>query len=370
MTTYGTIYKIINKINNKVYIGQTTLSIKDRYGAKGIQSVVRKSKNEHLKNSIKKYGYDAFEFIEDYDVAYSKEELNEKEIYYINKYNSTNRLYGYNKKEGGSSGKHLEETKRKQSRNMMGKYIDEKNPRATKVICLNTREVFDTLKQAGEKYNIEKGNLSSNCKNDKLSAGKHPETGEKLVWRYYEEYIKMNEREITDALDKAINYGKGSNNKSARAVVLLNTGELFNTMKDASEKYNINSADISSVCSGRRKSAGKHPITNQKLIWMKAEGYKTLPKDKIDSIIKEINKSNTGENNYRAKKIILLNTSEVFGSISDGAKKYCIKNSSHITYVCRGKRKSAGKHLETGEPLKWMYLEDYSNLNGELKEIV
>lgn len=357
---YGMIYKITNKTNGKVYIGQTTRKIKDRYGAKGIQSVVRKSKNEHLKGSIKKYGYDVFELIEEFDVAYSKEELDKKEIYYINKYNSTNRLYGYNKKEGGSSGKHLEETKTKQSRNMMGRYANENNPRATKVICLNTKEIFDTLKQAGEKYNIQKGNIVSNCINNKLSAGKHPETGEKLVWRYYEEYIQMNEQDVMNIIEKAKNHGKGSNNKSARAVVLLNTGELFNTMKDASEKYNINSADISSVCSGKRKSAGKHPTTNQKLIWMKSEEYKTLSKDEIDSIIKERNKGNAGENNYRAKKIILLNTNEVFGSISDGAKKYGIKNTTHITNCCTGKRNSCGKHPETNEKLIWRYFEEDS----------
>ncbi|WP_107602627.1 GIY-YIG nuclease family protein [Clostridioides difficile] len=369
MIVYGMIYKITNKINNKVYIGQTTLSIKERYGARGIQSVVRKSKNKHLKDSIKKYGYDAFELIEEYDVAYSKEELDEKETYYINKYNSTNRLYGYNKKEGGSSGKHVEETKIKQSRIMMGKYINEKNPRATKVVCLNTKEVFDTLKQAGEKYNIEKGNLSSTCKKEYLSAGKHPETKEPLVWRYYEEFKTMYEQDILDALAKAKNYGKGSNNNSARAVVLLNTGEVFNTMKDASEKYNVQSSDISNCCNGKRKSAGKHPITNQKLIWMKVEKHNMLSKDEIESIIKDINKGIKGANNYRAKKVILVNTEEIFESITDGANKYGIKNTTHITSCCTGKRKSCGKHPETGEKLIWMYYDDYKNKLIELKEI-
>ena len=38
-----------------------------------------------------------------------------------------------------------------------------------------------------------------------------------------------------------------------------------------------------------------------------------------------------------------------------------LKSSSHIVQVCKGNRKHSGKHPETGEPLKWMYYEDYIN---------
>ena len=93
---YGIIYVIRNKINNKLYIGQTSSKkgFEGRYSCsgKGIERVYRyhkrckninKKHNEHLLNSIEKYGFDAFEIDEEFDIAYSKEELNELEYMYI-----------------------------------------------------------------------------------------------------------------------------------------------------------------------------------------------------------------------------------------------------------------------------------------------
>ena len=59
-----------------------------------------------------------------------------------------------------------------------------------KVICLNTNEVFNSIKDVKRKYNI---NISNCCRGVTKSAGKHPETGEPLVWMYYEDYIKQEE---------------------------------------------------------------------------------------------------------------------------------------------------------------------------------
>ena len=70
---------------------------------------------------------------------------------------------------------------------------------------------------------------------------------------------------------------------------------------------------------------------------------------------------NLGSNNPNSKKVILLNTLEVFGSLVDGANKYKIHRTS-LGQCCRGKRKSAGKI--NGEPAKWMYYEDYLKNNN------
>ena len=53
-----------------------------------------------------------------------------------------------------------------------------------KVICITTGQVFNSIKDAEQWCGTDiRGNLSGSRK----SAGKHPETGEKLVWMYYEE---------------------------------------------------------------------------------------------------------------------------------------------------------------------------------------
>lgn len=66
--------------------------------------------NDHLLNSFKKYGFENFHF-EEIDRTSTVEELNEREIYWINFYNSTNKLIGYNIMAGGRNSAIAEETK-------------------------------------------------------------------------------------------------------------------------------------------------------------------------------------------------------------------------------------------------------------------
>ena len=53
----------------------------------------------------------------------------------------------------------------------------------------------------------------------------------------------------------------------ARKVKCITTGEIFNCIKDAEEKYNVAHQSISKCCRGKYKSAGKHPVTGEKLVW-------------------------------------------------------------------------------------------------------
>ena len=91
------IYKITNLINGKCYIGQS-VNVEKRLEShkNNFQS------NVHLQNSIKAYGIDnfLFELLEEC----SEDKLNEREIYWIRYYDSTNRDKGYNIAEGGQGG--------------------------------------------------------------------------------------------------------------------------------------------------------------------------------------------------------------------------------------------------------------------------
>ena len=53
-----------------------------------------------------------------------------------------------------------------------------------KVRCITTGEEFDSIKEAAEKYDIRGTYITANCKGRQKSAGKHPLTGEKLIWEY------------------------------------------------------------------------------------------------------------------------------------------------------------------------------------------
>ena len=115
---YGYIYCITNKINNKKYIGLTTQRLQSRFSQHKKQPT-----NSHLKNSFNKYGIDNFTFSE-IDFAVNKEDLEEKEKYYIDLYNTLSREYGYNIRDGGETYVMGEETKQKLRDANLGKVID------------------------------------------------------------------------------------------------------------------------------------------------------------------------------------------------------------------------------------------------------
>lgn len=97
----GYIYAHKNKINNKMYIGQSTLPFGDRFGENGSSYLrITNGKYRHPKfaNAIKKNGWDSFEHIILEDNI-PNELLNERESFYINKYNSCEN--GYNCNLGG-----------------------------------------------------------------------------------------------------------------------------------------------------------------------------------------------------------------------------------------------------------------------------
>ena len=104
----GYIYKIVNKINGKVYIGQTTQILEERWK----QHCKIQSNCYYLKNALKKYGIDNFDF-KLICICFDND-LDRYEINYIEKFNSIV-PHGYNLRKGGNSGKHHEETKKKTS---------------------------------------------------------------------------------------------------------------------------------------------------------------------------------------------------------------------------------------------------------------
>ena len=94
------IYKYTNKINGKVYIGQSKI-LRSRRN-QHLSSAFNPNSNEYdslLHRAMRKYGYENF----DYEILENclVSELDEKEIYWIEQYNSYGE--GYNLTKGGNS---------------------------------------------------------------------------------------------------------------------------------------------------------------------------------------------------------------------------------------------------------------------------
>jgi group I intron endonuclease len=98
MTRYGRIYIIRNTVNDKVYVGQTHVSIKLRF--QNHLSAARRGLDYVIGKAIRKYGEDKFyvELLEECLV----EELNEREQYWISFFEATNNRFGYNISIGGN----------------------------------------------------------------------------------------------------------------------------------------------------------------------------------------------------------------------------------------------------------------------------
>ena len=99
------IYRFKNNINGKVYIGQTTKSVRKRV----IQHMTNsrpwvKTKKSYFANALNKYGFENFTF-DVIERCNNQQELDNRERYWIAYYNSNNKKYGYNIDSGGNSGK-------------------------------------------------------------------------------------------------------------------------------------------------------------------------------------------------------------------------------------------------------------------------
>lgn len=96
----GFIYKITNTINGKSYIGQTIQNVKERFYQHCATKCSKAVSDMAIHRAIKKYGKSNFtvEVIEEIDSA----NLNDRERYWIEYYNSYNN--GYNSTKGGQDG--------------------------------------------------------------------------------------------------------------------------------------------------------------------------------------------------------------------------------------------------------------------------
>ena len=277
---YGVIYKITNIINGKCYIGQTVNGFNRRYWCQGIgiekvynyykyEKTCNRYVNEHLFNSIEKYGFDAFEVIEIFDIAFSKKELNIKENCYIKLYNSNKKEYGYNITEGGEGMKGWnpsEETRKKMSETHKGEnhpmygVRGEDNPLYGKH---RPQEVKDKISKA------HKGKILSDETKKKISEN----NARFMLGKHHTEETRKKMSESKKGENNPM-FGKRATN--VVSVICITTKRIFNSITEGAEYYKCPVSSVKNCCDGyritkgKRKSvysAGKHPVTNEKLKW-------------------------------------------------------------------------------------------------------
>ena len=115
------VYRILNTINGKCYIG-SSVNIKKRWYEHKRTLRKYESENVKLQNAWSKYGEPAFKFIIVEVVDGTKEDLYKKEQFYIDKFNSVRCGYNVSPAAGSNAGyKHSDEAKEKMSKIRTGR---------------------------------------------------------------------------------------------------------------------------------------------------------------------------------------------------------------------------------------------------------
>ena len=242
------IYIHKNKINGKVYIGQTSQNpIKRWDNGKGYIT------SPKFYSAILKYGWNNFEHIILY-TDLTQEQANQIEQELIQQYNSQNDQYGYNITSGGCNFSHSVETKQK---------IGKANSIALKGNN-HSKEQNELMSQKfkgennpfyGKHHTEETKQKISNARKGKFTGSNHPFYGK---------------HHTEESLQKM---GQNRQGKGGKKVICEQTGEIFECMMDAARWCGLTTAcSIGQCCMGKVKTAGKHPITKEKLTWRYLDG--------------------------------------------------------------------------------------------------
>lgn len=388
------VYEITNLINNKKYIGKRScdcLIEEDKYMGSG----------KLLKKAFKKYGKENFSK-NILEVCETEEDAFLKEIYYIGLVEAWKNPMYYNISSGGEggfanfAGKSNEELlawRNKMSSSRKGRVItdewkqkilktkkergvgigksnpmygikgkDNKNSKPVVMLSIDGEYIkdFDSLQLAKEYVNAARADsaISRACINNHLTA-----YGYRWLFKCdYDDLISNgNIKDWLDEINKKLreNRKKGgllNSMKNSKRVIQLDAKslepiELFGNCKVAGERLGVSPISIRRCCLHGANTVGGYSFIYE-------EEFNIISKDEIKKLYshkyKKPDKSVYAKNK---KKVICLNTGEIFDGIVDAIEFYNLCKGAKIDAACKGTRKTVGKHPITREPLRWAYYE-------------
>ena len=207
------IYKIVNKINGKIYIGQS-IEIENRW-----KKHLSAKDDFIIHKAIQKYGKENFEFsiIEECDLL----DLDKNEIKWINFYNSLI-PNGYNMVDGGSNGIGLSKGYRVIQYSLEGNYLS----------------TYDSANQASSITGVDHWSICACCRNEYKHAGGYQ-------WKY------ENSDKIILPISIRTNFSVLQLDKATNKIIAE-----YPSLREASNQTGIASSTICNVCNGKGKTAG------------------------------------------------------------------------------------------------------------------
>ena len=274
------IYKITNNINHKIYIGKTTRTAKIRWQEHLQEAKTNKSLSPlHL--AIKEFGINNFtiEIVED---NISEELINEKEKYYIQKYNSCNQDIGYNILPGGDGGRVY-----------------------SKLTDTDVKEIINILKDENSLLSFTQIGLQYNVVGSTIRSINNGTSWHQLNIDYPIRKYDTTGLTITKNIYKKI---------------ILELQDTKILMKDILKKYNLSESQLTAINQGNYCYNGQHNY------------YKTIYSGPFP--IRAVNQAISEEIVIKILKEYLFSEQ----SLLSITKKYNVKNST-IIYIFQGKRR-------------------------------
>lgn len=305
----GYIYKITNKINNQVYIGQTIKTTQKRWSqhVKEAQEAFdgKRRSFPYFHRAIIKYGTENF-LVETLEEC-ADNVLDEREKYWISHFDSYNN--GYNSTLGGQNSDEKDFPIKSTGRKVIQYSLDGE-----------FLQIYEKASIAAKAVGVDDSRIRDACnQKNKTSGG--------FQWRWYEDNYSQ-EIESTD-----------SNNRLGRKVVQYDLDGkqlcIYNSITEAAKTNNYNYQNIFRVVSQNKGKAYGYYwsyIENTPLIKNNTKEEKVYSKSKTDLPVIQYTKAGDFIKKY--------------ASIKQAATELGIKPTS-IVYVCDGKFKTThGFHWE------------------------
>lgn len=230
------VYLIINKVNQKYYIG-STISFKLRWSRH-----ISGKGNIHLYNAIKKYGIKNFEFIilEEIDVSINRNNLHIKEQFWMDKFNvNDDSCYNINK------------TAKPNLTKKRDKSFSEKIRQIRLSLAIGSKKIIQyslngefikewkSSSEAGRVLGLESRNIIGACNKDQLTAFN-------FIWRFESEKLS---KEFLERVKNKRTKSKKVNQKDLLGNIIFT----YETMKECSEITGFNYTRIGVACNKKIK---------------------------------------------------------------------------------------------------------------------
>ncbi len=209
---------------------------------------------------------------------------------------------------------------------------------------------FDSVKDASEKLKIDFPTISQNIYNK--SRFVYDNSGLKIKFMKKSEYDKLSKEEVDSILAEI----------DERKLVILNTGQEFNSARELSNYLNTCQNNILIHVKGKSKSCGK--INGEKCVIRYKRDYIKLSENEIIDLIRNANSKVKRKDRILNKDVVVLfNTGEIFNDRKEIFSKYGITKSTLSCGLNRSKTHIGG--YDGNIPLIWFYGKDYNSLTEE-----